>query len=272
MSMHKMLLRAALVLAIALPAMAEPKDQVVEVACGSCIYEMDGVEGCEAAVKIDGRPYLLKGVKGLDAHAAGLCKSAKHARVLGEVKDGVFVAKGFQLVAIEEIAEAGCGSCIYRLPGAKGCPLAVKVGDTAYLVTGNVNTDAMALDLCTKPKPAKIAGTIQGDKFDAILITVFTIDQTAEVACATCIYEMEGVSGCQAAVKIDGKPYLIEGLGDFNAHAAGLCDAAKPAHVLGNITDGKFVAELLEFEPTQDGADHQHGGHGTTKTEHHHAH
>ncbi|MFB3118393.1 MAG: DUF6370 family protein, partial [Myxococcota bacterium] len=59
--------------------------------------------------------------------------------------------------------------------------------------------------------------------------------------CASCIYEMEGVAGCQLAVKIDGKPYLVTGA-DVNAHGAGLCASAKKAKVAGKIEGDKFVA------------------------------
>ncbi len=62
-----------------------------EVACGSCIYGMPGVSGCKAAVQVDGRPLLMGGV-GIDAHAAGLCGSAKQARVAGHVDGETFVS------------------------------------------------------------------------------------------------------------------------------------------------------------------------------------
>jgi hypothetical protein len=52
---------------------------------------------------------------------------------------------------------------------------------------------------------------------------------------------MEGVSGCQLAVKIDGKPYLVTGA-DVDAHSAGLCSASKQAEVTGTVKDGKFAS------------------------------
>ncbi len=54
-----------------------------------CIYEMEGAEGCHAAVLIDGEPNLVSG-ENVKAHAAGLCTAAKPARVAGHVEgDGV---------------------------------------------------------------------------------------------------------------------------------------------------------------------------------------
>jgi len=89
--------------AVESPAAAAPAivltaltDERVEVGCGSCIYEMPGVEGCETAVLIAGRPVLLHGV-GADAHTHGLCNGSKHAVVTATVEDGQLVATKMQL-------------------------------------------------------------------------------------------------------------------------------------------------------------------------------
>ncbi len=70
--------------------------QVVEAACASCIYKMDGVEDCELAVKIDGTPYLVSGIE-FDTHEAGLCEAAQSAEIRGEIEGDRFVATGFEL-------------------------------------------------------------------------------------------------------------------------------------------------------------------------------
>jgi len=68
--------------------------------------------------------------------------------------------------------------------------------------------------------------------------------------CATCIFDMKGVTGCKLAVKIDGTPYLVTGsdIDDHgDAHAAdGLCNSARNAVMEGTIKDGKFVAKKFE--------------------------
>ncbi len=71
--------------------------KTVEAGCGSCIFKMPGVQGCQLAVKIDGKPYLVTGAS-VNAHKAGLCRGAKQAKCSGEVKDDMFVATSFQLV------------------------------------------------------------------------------------------------------------------------------------------------------------------------------
>ena len=71
--------------------------QTVPVACGSCIYGMEGVEGCETAVKIDGKSYLVTG-ENIDAHNVGLCSSEKKALVTGQVEGDKFVATSIKLV------------------------------------------------------------------------------------------------------------------------------------------------------------------------------
>lgn len=75
---------------------SQVKIQVVEAACGSCTYEMEGVTACVAAVKIDGKPYLVKGVD-VDAHDLGLCKGALTAEVSGELAGTFFQAKAFKI-------------------------------------------------------------------------------------------------------------------------------------------------------------------------------
>ena len=68
--------------------------------------------------------------------------------------------------------------------------------------------------------------------------------------CATCIFDMKGVSGCKLAVKIDETPYLVTGsdIDDHgNAHAAdGLCNSARDALIQGTIKDGRFVAKKFQ--------------------------
>ena len=70
--------------------------QVAEVACGSCIYKMDGVSGCKTAIKIGDAHYMLAG-ETIDAHSTGLCKSAKAVKVAGDVADGTFVATTLEI-------------------------------------------------------------------------------------------------------------------------------------------------------------------------------
>jgi hypothetical protein len=68
-------------------------------------------------------------------------------------------------------------------------------------------------------------------------------DQTMEVACGSCIYHMPGVSGCHAAVMIDGRPYLIEGA-TLKKHD--FCERKVQALVSGHVEGDKFIATRLE--------------------------
>ncbi len=70
--------------------------RTVEAGCASCIFYMGGVRGCKLAVKIDGKPYLVTGAD-VDAHGAGLCSSAKKAKVVGKIDGDKFVATSFEL-------------------------------------------------------------------------------------------------------------------------------------------------------------------------------
>ena len=71
--------------------------QKLSAGCGMCIYKMPGVEGCETAVKVDGKPDLVTGAK-TDAMAPGLCGGEKTAEVTGKVEGDKFVATSFKLV------------------------------------------------------------------------------------------------------------------------------------------------------------------------------
>ena len=70
--------------------------RIVEAGCASCIFKMKGVKGCKLAVKIDGKAYLVTGAD-VNAHAAGLCSSAKKAEVTGKIEGDKFVATSFEL-------------------------------------------------------------------------------------------------------------------------------------------------------------------------------
>jgi hypothetical protein len=72
----------------------------VEVACGQCLFHLPG-QGCDLAVRVGGHAYYVDGVRlddlG-DAHAKdGMCQRVRKARVTGEVRDGRFVVKQFEL-------------------------------------------------------------------------------------------------------------------------------------------------------------------------------
>lgn len=79
--------------------------------------------------------------------------------------------------------------------------------------------------------------------------------QRGQAGCATCIFDMPGVTGCVLAVKIDGQAYLVEG-SDIDDHgdahgSAGLCNAARPAVFEGKIVDGKLLATSFALQPQQ---------------------
>jgi hypothetical protein len=76
--------------------------------------------------------------------------------------------------------------------------------------------------------------------------------QPVEAGCGACIFEMPGVEDCLLAVKVDGRPYLVEGssIDDHgNAHAAdGLCNRQRQAMIIGEIKGDKFIAAHFELQ------------------------
>jgi len=74
-----------------------------------------------------------------------------------------------------------------------------------------------------------------------------TINQVVEAGCGQCQFRMTEKSGCDLAVKIDGKSYFVDGTtihdhGDAHADD-GFCEAIRQAEVKGEIIDGRFKAE-----------------------------
>ena len=78
------------------------------------------------------------------------------------------------------------------------------------------------------------------------------IEQTAEVSCGQCQFDLEG-DGCNLAVRIDEKAYYVEGFGidDFgDAHdeKTGFCEVIRKGKIEGKVENGKFIASKIELE------------------------
>ena len=102
---------------------------------------------------------------------------------------------------------------------------------------------AINVNAQTKPKKAAPAQTIT--------------KQTVEIACGECQFKMKG-KNCDLAIRIDGKPYFVDGKGidDFgDAHDQhGFCNAVSKAEVTGKIVNNRFKAtdiKLLGNKPAK---------------------
>ena len=90
--------------------------------------------------------------------------------------------------------------------------------------------------------------------FTASLAAQEQKSQVVEASCGQCNFGMTG-GGCTLAVKIDGKPYFVDGTkidqhGD--AHAAdGFCSAIRQAEVTGEVVDNKFRATSFKLLPAK---------------------
>lgn len=86
----------------------EIKAQVVEASCGQCNFGLTGGNGCDLAVRIDGKAFFVDGTnidKHGDAHAEhGFCSAVRKATVDGKVENGRFVASSFELMPVEKKA------------------------------------------------------------------------------------------------------------------------------------------------------------------------
>ena len=76
--------------------------------------------------------------------------------------------------------------------------------------------------------------------------------QIVEASCGQCQFGLKG-KACDLAVRIDGKPYFVDGThidqhGD--AHAAdGFCAAVRKAEVVGEIVDNRFKVTYFRLLP-----------------------
>ena len=69
----------------------------VDAGCASCQFDMAGTKGCQLAVKINGKPYLVSGAS-VDAHSAGLCKAVKKAKCSGKVTGTTIATTSFKII------------------------------------------------------------------------------------------------------------------------------------------------------------------------------
>jgi len=70
--------------------------QVMQAGCYGCVFGMEGAEGCQLAVQIDGKPVLVEGVS-VSMHPLGLCQEVKEVEIAGEMQGDVFAASAFSV-------------------------------------------------------------------------------------------------------------------------------------------------------------------------------
>lgn len=98
--MKKILVLSLLILA----ACSNKKEiqQVAELSCGQCKFDLDSEAGCSLAVRIDDKAYFVEGFNiddfG-DAHDEniGFCNVIRKGEITGKIEDGRFVASDIKL-------------------------------------------------------------------------------------------------------------------------------------------------------------------------------
>ncbi len=77
--------------------------QVVEASCGQCKFGMTNQQGCDLAIKIDGKAYFVDGTK-IDDHGDahnkqnGFCEVIRKAKVTGKIINDRFIATTFKMI------------------------------------------------------------------------------------------------------------------------------------------------------------------------------
>ena len=68
----------------ALKAASVKRERTMDVGCGKCMLNIQGMDSCEAAVKVGGKAYEITGAY-IDPARTGLCKALRKARVVGRL-------------------------------------------------------------------------------------------------------------------------------------------------------------------------------------------
>lgn len=76
--------------------------------------------------------------------------------------------------------------------------------------------------------------------------------QVVEVSCGQCQFDMTTQKGCDLAVRIDGKPYFVDGahiddFGDAHDEGVGFCEVIRKAEVEGEVVDNRFKISSIKL-------------------------
>lgn len=117
-----------------------------------------------------------------------------------------------------------------------------------------ISVIAVLLAGCNSSSEKRVAtGGPDGPAAQAAARGGAAVDRVVEAGCATCVYGMVDMVGCQLAVQIDGRVYAVRGshIDDHgDAHAPnGLCRTTRTARVQGQIEGESFVASRFEVQP-----------------------
>jgi hypothetical protein len=81
-------------------------------------------------------------------------------------RNGSVQAATTPVSANAQTLEMGCAGCVFSMPGAEGCQLAVKIGDKIHLVSG-VEMPGHETGLCDHSRMAAVDGRLDGERFVA---------------------------------------------------------------------------------------------------------
>lgn len=77
-----------------------------------------------------------------------------------------------------EVVEVGCGGCIFKMPGAKGCEPAIRIDGQAIWTKGQ-EIDVHNNGMCAASKKAEITGALE-DGFFVVKSVDFQEEKAAE--------------------------------------------------------------------------------------------
>ncbi|PCJ49272.1 MAG: hypothetical protein COA73_18830 [Candidatus Hydrogenedentota bacterium] len=99
----------------------------------------------------------------MPAATEGSDAKAKTSAVIDGLVSKADKMAGVVSAITEQTVEAGCAKCEYKMAGVSACTLAVKIGDTPHIITGEGIGKPSEVGLCQGTKQVKIAGNLLED-------------------------------------------------------------------------------------------------------------
>jgi len=81
--------------------------------------------------------------------------------------------------------------------------------------------------------------------------------KTVEISCGQCQFGLNTQEGCDLAIRIDGRPYFVDGahiddFGDAHDMNSGFCEVIRTAKISGELIENRFHATSIELTDNLD--------------------
>lgn len=95
------IIAAGILVSCAVSKQQKEMNQIVEISCGICQFDMTG-DKCDLAARIDDKTYYIEGSSFEDhgdEHADdGFCNAVRQAQITGQIKHGILMVSSIELL------------------------------------------------------------------------------------------------------------------------------------------------------------------------------